>query len=160
MPIFDFFNRPNVLEMKSKGNVEGLLDALDYEKDANIRSSAAWALGEIGDSSAIDGLIEALKDNKQVREIAAKSLGEIGDPHATEALIERLSDRHWEVRGTAAKSLGKLGDSRATYPLIDLLGDGNENVRWNVVQALESITGEAFGESQDNWQAWWEQNRE
>ena len=155
MSIFDIFNtRPDVLALKSKGDVDGLIKALNYEKDHNLRISAAWALGELGDSSAIEPLINALDDRKRVKDVVAKALGEIGKPQAIDSLLELLEDDNWEVRGTAAKSLGKIGDPQAIEPLIETLEDKNEIVRWNSSQALENITGESLGDDASKWQAY------
>ena len=82
-----------------------------------------------------------------MKEVAALSLGEIGDSQAVEPLINALGDENWEVRSSAAKALGKIGNDRAVEQLINLLRDKNENVRWHAVQALEAITGESYGMS-------------
>lgn len=37
MPLFSFSRRPNVQELKSQGDVNGLIEALDYGDDHNIR---------------------------------------------------------------------------------------------------------------------------
>jgi len=58
--------------------VAALVEAL---RDAHpeVREQAAWALGAIGDSRALDGLMSALKDsNAGVRRQAAWALGVIG----------------------------------------------------------------------------------
>ena len=53
-----------------------------------MRISAAKALGEIADPSAVPALITALMDNEWlVRHLAAEALGKIGDPAAVPALI-------------------------------------------------------------------------
>jgi HEAT repeat protein len=45
----------------------------------DVREQAAWALGAIGDSRAISGLLGALKDeNVGVRRQAAWAIGAIG----------------------------------------------------------------------------------
>ena len=60
------------------------------------------ALGEIGDSRAIEPLIQALKDkDKYIREWAADALGEIGNERAVEPLIEALKDEYSSVRWNA-----------------------------------------------------------
>ena len=159
MCTFGLFGPPNVVELRAQRDVGGLLDALCYQKDENVRTSAAWALGEIGDSRAVNPLIAALGDKRREREVAAKALGEIGDSRATDALIETLEDDNWEVRGTTAKALGKLGDTRAVPHLINMLVDVNANVRWHVLQSLETLTGESFGEEIAHWQQWRQQNQ-
>jgi HEAT repeat protein len=152
MPIFSFSRRPNVLQLKSRGDVDGLIEALGYQDDHNIRLAAATALGRIGDSRAVDPLVSALEDQPRVREVAAMALGEIGDHRAVDSLIVALEDADWEIRSTIAKALGKIGDPRAAKSLVNLLGDKSENVRWYASQALEAITGESFGEDITQWE--------
>jgi HEAT repeat protein len=152
MPLFNFSRRPNVQALQSEGDVDGLIEALNYEEDQNIRLAAASALGRIGDSSAVDPLIGALDDDKGVKEVVVLSLGEIGDARAVEPLIDTLADENWEVQGSAAKALGKIGDDRAVQPLTNLLEESNANVRWHAVQALETITGESYGMNSTKWQ--------
>ena len=150
MPIFNFSRRPNVQELESQEDVDGLIEALNYQEDHNIRLAAASALGKVGDSRAIDPLITALDDQQGVNEMAALALGEIGDSRAVEPLTKSLGDENWELRSSAAKALGKIGDERAVDPLINLLEDRNENVRWHTLQALEAITGESYSMPSSN----------
>jgi len=51
------------------------------------------------------------------RAMAAQVLGEIGDTGAVNALINKLSDPEMLVRGFSAEALGKIGDKRAIAPL-------------------------------------------
>ena len=150
MPILNFSRRPNVQELKTQGDIDGLIEALNYPDDHNIRLAAASALGKVGDSRAVDPLITALDDQQGVNEVAALALGEIGDPRAVEPLTETLENESWEIRSSAAKALGKIGDERAVDPLTKLLEDRNENVRWHTVQALETITGDTYSTNTGN----------
>jgi HEAT repeat protein len=53
--------------------------ALLKNEDTNVRYSAAEALGQSGDASAVPALVEALKDeNSDVRDSVAKVLAENG----------------------------------------------------------------------------------
>jgi HEAT repeat protein len=158
MPIFNFSRRPNVQELKAEQDIDGLIEALDFESDHNVRQSAAWALGELASTQAVDPLLKALDDTKMVREVAAKSLGEIGDPRAVKPLLNKLKDQNWEVRGTTARALGKIGDHKAIDGLIETLKDENASVRWYASQALETITGESLGDDPDEWARWHEQH--
>lgn len=147
MSLFNFSRKPNVHQLRSSEDIDGLIEALSYENDHNIRLSAASALGKIGDPRAVEPLIDALEDQVIVKEVVALALGEIGDPQAVEPLINELENERWEVRGTAAKALGKIGDDRATKPLSQLLDDKIEIVRWNAVQALEALRNEAAADN-------------
>jgi len=59
MGIFDSF-KPNIKIIKKIGNVWGLVGALGH-RDRNVRSSAAEALGDIGEP-AVKPLINALNN--------------------------------------------------------------------------------------------------
>ena len=113
MPLF---GPPNVKKLMAKGNVEGLIKALDYEKDPSVRAVAAIALGQIGGARAAEPLIAALKDkDNMVRWSAAEALGEIGDTRAVAPLITALEDWDTGARRAAVRALvaiyksGRLG---------------------------------------------------
>ncbi|MGB9872500.1 MAG: HEAT repeat domain-containing protein, partial [Anaerolineae bacterium] len=73
------FGPPNIEKMKARGDVKGLIKALGYEKDWEIRRDAARALGELKDARAVEPLIAALKDkDSDVREAAAEALDRLG----------------------------------------------------------------------------------
>ena len=57
MPLF---GSPNIEKLKSKRDVKGLIKALGYLKNANIRFKAAQYLGNIADPRAVEPLIAAL----------------------------------------------------------------------------------------------------
>jgi HEAT repeat protein len=57
--------KPNVRKLAEKRDVEGLVKALCYEKDEYVRRDASEALGEIGDTQAVESLIETLKDKDE-----------------------------------------------------------------------------------------------
>ena len=72
------------------------------DKDSWFRRLAAWALGEIGDSRAVECLIEALEDEDwSVRWHVIWALVKIGDP-AVVPLIKALGDENRNVRWAAA----------------------------------------------------------
>ena len=88
-------------------------------------------LGEMGDSKAVEPLIDVLKHDKNgsVRLYAARALGELGDSAATTHLIESLrEDRNVDVRVRAARALGRLGGAIVVEPLVESLNDENPQV--------------------------------
>jgi hypothetical protein len=91
-----------------------LVDLLSSES-ARLRERAAVALGENGDSRAVNPLIGVLDDpDAGVREHAATALGYIGDSRAHGALTDAMqSDSSDEVREHALSALRMLdGDRR------------------------------------------------
>jgi HEAT repeat protein len=81
--------------------------------------TAAKALGDIGDTRAVEPLIKELGD---INSAAAEALGKIRDERALEPLIEALV---WNEYGGridrkyVAEALGQLGDTRAIQPIIE-----------------------------------------
>ncbi len=146
------FGPPNVEKMKAKKDVRGLIKALGYQKDWDVRTAAAIALGEIGDTRAVEPLSAWLKHEwSHVREAAAKALGEIGDPRAVEPLTAALKDKDINVRRVAAKALGDIGDARAVEPLIATLKDEDGQVRKAVASALKKLGWKPEGGEAEAW---------
>src|SRR5262249_46399239 len=81
------------------------------DKDVDVRSGAAFALGELGEEAkeAVPALIQALQDaDRNARFWSAEALGKIGAP-AVPALAEALKDKNAGVRYGAAYALAKMG---------------------------------------------------
>lgn len=122
------FGKPKIEKMKSRGDIQGLIKALGYQKDKDskeIRCAAVKALGELKDAQAVTPLTMTLLNDEHphVRECAAQALGKLGDVRAVEALIttlEKKIERDY-VRCAAAEALGALGDTRAVEPLVSVL---------------------------------------
>jgi len=109
MGLFDGLFKPDVEKLERKKDLEGLIDALKYQKDDRVCTKAARALCRIGDPRSIDPLIAALKDSHSlVRYEAAYVLGIMGDPRAVEPLITALNDPNNDVCINAALALDKL----------------------------------------------------
>jgi len=126
--------------------VSVLISALK-DKDGGTRCKAAAALGEkrlgeIGDTRAVEPLIQVLEDkDRDVRLVAARVLGGMGDTRAVEPLIQLLEDEDRGVRMSAARALGRIGDKRAVEPLTNALEDEDSLVQDAVKDALEEIQG-------------------
>jgi HEAT repeat protein len=99
-------NRANRILREREIDVDGLINALEYQKDSGVRRKAAWALNYMKDPKSILSLIAALKNP------------------------------HYYVRENAAYILGRIKDLSAVYPLIIALRDSNHEVRKNAVIAL------------------------
>lgn len=113
-----------LLELSDPTTIPALLEAL-RDKNAEIRSVAAEALGVIGEDAALQGLEDALlmDENDDVRVAAAKALGTIGDSTSVPALLQALKTENTDVWHSAAESLWLM----------------NEDVMPHVIEALTSI---------------------
>ena len=134
------FGKPNVNKLKTKGDVRGLIKALGYEKNSDIRCAAAKALGELGDKQATEPLIAVLRDTEPgVRRTAAEALGKLGGTQAAESLITALQNSDSEIRKAATKALVNIG-TPALEPLIATLRDtSDQNLRQTAADVLVEI---------------------
>jgi hypothetical protein len=152
--IFDFlFGPPNVENLKSKKDVQGLIKALNYKKDRDIRARAAAALADLfgppdvenlkarGDVEGVMKALEYKKDN-DVREKVAAAIREIKDERAAEILIQVLEGEDAAVRAEAAMALGEIRAEKAVRPLIRVLKDEDEDLREKAAMALGAIGDE------------------
>ncbi len=79
-------------------------------------------------------------DNEVNRWKAAESLGRMGDSRAVEPLIDTLWDDDSRVRLKAAWALGRIGDSRAILPLRRLYRMEKEDMKDTITEAIEEIS--------------------
>ncbi len=84
------------------------------DKAEFVRREAAYALGEVGHSSAAGPLIKTLQNDKadEVRTAAAAALGKLGDASAVEDLLSILKNKPKEdeefLRRASARSIGQI----------------------------------------------------
>ena len=143
--------------------IPALIPILKEEENYEVRSAAAYALGEMGAAAvpAVPALIEALEDEESlVRTVTAEALGKIG-PGAVEA-VPALAK---------AMTMGPVGDFRAVYALGSIGPEAVEAVP-ALIETLEhhlshdmdaavyytlvQITAQDFGHDVEAWRQWWE----
>jgi HEAT repeat protein len=127
--------RPNVEKMYSAGDIEGLINCLDYNKHGVWKKTRAYVV-ELG-RTHIDALINALTvGSDDIRYEVVLALYDIADDRAANALIERLADTNISIRRLAIQALGKIGNPRAVEPIRALLNDDAPDVRATSAEAL------------------------
>lgn len=82
---------------------------------------------------------DSLEEYVFVSSLAAKSLGQIGDETAIAGLVGLLSHERSGPRRMAATVLGNIGSAQAVPGLIDALGDPDPQTRVLSARALEQI---------------------
>ncbi|MBK8905420.1 MAG: HEAT repeat domain-containing protein [Anaerolineaceae bacterium] len=117
-----------------------ILIAALRDSDWHVRSSAAEALGEVGDATVTSALVTTLGDSdKFVRSSAAEALGKIRDVAAVSPLITALGDSDSHVRSSSAESLGQIGDVAAVPTLVTALGGSDWSLKDSAAKALGQI---------------------
>jgi HEAT repeat protein len=78
--------------------------------DPSSQKAAALTLGLLGDSRAVDCLLETLNSKDfGIRKAAAEALGNLGDPRALPGLMEARGDGFKVVRDAAEEAIAKIG---------------------------------------------------
>lgn len=143
---------PDVRMLATKKDGHGLIKALAYERDPNVREAAANALGDLGDHAAIEPLIDLLNEPWSIsggpHDAGVRALTKIGSA-AVEPLIAALKnakrssnpmmDPDQNLRIGCVRALGMIGDPRAIDALLKALSDNIPIVRSSSAQALEEI---------------------
>lgn len=124
------FGPPNIGKLTSKKDVKGLIKALSFKEKGDsqefykIRTDAVIALGEIGDKSAVDPLVDLLilyrniqnndifKEKENLVLAIAQALGKIGDSKAANILCSFLQNMRkeapWHLQVEFIKATARL----------------------------------------------------
>jgi HEAT repeat protein len=128
-----------VFKMIGHPSVTLLVDALG-DGDHYRRRLSARILGELMDSSAVDGLLHYTNDNDfRMRSGVISALGKICDPRGVQPSKIALQDKDYLVRTSAAISLSFLKDPTTIFPLLDALSDPYYGVRFSAANALANL---------------------
>jgi HEAT repeat protein len=109
-----FFGRPPDIEaLKRVRDIPGLIKALS-NRNTSISAGAAESLGETGDASVIEPLVEAYRRDNGPHRAVIKALGAFpGDQRTLIPLVSGVLDHGPEVREEATKCLSRYGDMEA-----------------------------------------------
>ncbi len=163
---YDFLEAGPSLQREINQRVENL-EFLHGEELVRNLQRLVW----IGEPAIPDLLEALDSENPKTRGSAAYVLGELRDSRAVEALRERLDDPVPTVRYEIASSLIMIGDWNAVPVLIDGLGDPRDENRYKCITLLRERVGQDFGYVFDGpeeerhlavtrWLTWWTTSRE
>ena len=146
-------DRDDIIIDVNPAAVDLLISSLN-EKDAAVRSQAAWALGDIGEQKSGDlnrkiviALNTVMKDtNPDVRVTAVSALAKIGGDEVVRVIINSikdgtsaLEDEDVRVRREAARALIRLKAEDGVRGLIESLNDHDYLVQKYAILALGAI---------------------
>lgn len=145
-------------------NARGVLSAFTgstlagFETDPAVRD--AMDRGYVWVSAAVIRLTllrQALGETSATtRGNAVRHLGQVQPDGSADVLgILLRDDASSGVRRQAASAIGRFPLDHSVPPLIDALADDMPEVRGAAARALDSITGERFGDDRAAWIRWW-----
>lgn len=114
-----------------KKAVETLRIASKDEKNiGRVHVETTAAMAKLGDSKAVDRLMQLVHYEGESRVIALQSLVELALPASRDALLYRLSreDEFLVLRLTAARALGRIGDAAGLQLALRTLRHGRRTV--------------------------------
>jgi beta-lactamase regulating signal transducer with metallopeptidase domain len=125
---------------RSSAGIDALTAAL-RDANAKVRRTAAWSLGNVGDSRAVDALVAALGDaDPNVRTAAAWALGNVEPKQAPRQLVALLSDKDPRVRELVAWALYNIEDPSAAPALQAALRTEQDNdLQMAYIRALAAM---------------------
>jgi HEAT repeat protein len=153
-------------EISCSRAVEPLINLLK-DNDRDTRIIAIDALVKQKDFRAVEPLISVLKSKGEdpfIITIVIGALVEFKDPRAVKPMVDLLKDENYTDadyfnRSYIIRALGKLRNPHAIEPLINALQYGKSFEREDAAAALDTITGQHFGQNINAWQEWWSKNK-
>lgn len=95
--------------------IEALTRTLAGDGSGEVRAAAALALADVGSTTAVPALIEAVLNDEHVdaRQMALAALGELGDPRAVDVTRRALGDSEAPVRFAAVMAFVRVCEPHA-----------------------------------------------
>ncbi len=97
MGLLGVFGPPNVDQLKASKNVNGLIRALGYKKDAVVRRDAVIALVDMGAPAVPQLILNLDNGNELIRRSAADILVRIGAPAVTPLINVMQVLQNWNT---------------------------------------------------------------
>jgi HEAT repeat protein len=143
-----------------KGPPEALLSCLE-DRDWDVRRRAIQALCASGGEGTPAAILPLCEDKEPaVRCAAIEGLAGLDSELVLDPAIAALEDDVWQVRASAALALGKVRAKRSIEPLISRMEREEGRLLADYANALEELTGRAFGQRVELWREFWERNKD
>lgn len=135
---------PLVHAMSSTDSFPFFLGELSGDYRWEIRERAAEALGQIGGTTSVQGLMDILKDEDVdlMLETIFQSLVQSGDKRGLDAVAAYLKDPDPTVRRKAARAFIHTEHKEMLGCLMEALMDEDSMVKVNIIEAVGRIGGE------------------
>lgn len=95
-------------ELKMESLSDSLISVLNRKGTEDFRRAIVYAMGKLKEKRAVNKIISFLKEDEPLQLVSIKALGEIGDTSVINVLIEKIDDNSVTVRSAAMNSLAKF----------------------------------------------------
>jgi len=133
------------------------------DDDLKVVKAALEGLNLMQAPGVVQTLVEGLSDNSEnVRANSASALSGFHDAAASEALLQAIrKDPSMDVRLAAIGALSNSGGFSSFAPILEILKDphASAEMKGKAATALQSLTGQDFGQDSQRWAGWWEHNK-
>lgn len=109
------------------------------DPNANVRASAAKALGLLGYKEAVPQLVDILSDEEWVSFSALEALGALRDESSVAPIIKLLAHDSATIRYAAIETLGKIGSPAARHALEQHMVKADDMERSAALKSLLQI---------------------
>lgn len=138
------FGSPSIEKLKAKRDIPGLIRMLSDCGAEDVCSRAATALGELGDTRAVEPLIRALNPvlafMRKLSMAAATALGRLGDPRAVQPLVDCLKRTEIDPQMAEVLKLKKQVALRASgFPFDQVEAEAKDWVRKEFREPLWTV---------------------
>ena len=127
-------------------NILDTLVAYTRHDNPEIRSTAAYGLGEVDDERAVETLLKVVSEDndENVRDEALRALDTYRDPRILDALIREVGreKRSRPPRQVVARQLRHYPSDRTVAALRELLNDEDEFVSSDAADSLRLVLAE------------------
>ena len=125
-------------------SLELLLDRLHNDPEADVRATAADALGGLKLTQAFPDLAKVYHETSEwlIQFSIIAALGELGDPRGFELLQQALASDNNLLQTTAIGALGELEDPKAIALLLPFAHNPDWQIRHRLAQALGRLGGD------------------
>ena len=152
--------RIGLLRAVQAGGYSGAGEALSEclgDRDWEIRRYAVQALASGQEEGSDQLLLPLLADDEvAVRCATFEALSGLGSDAVRQPARAALGEENWRVRSAAIGALARVRHTDSVEPLIRQLALEEGRLREDVANALEALTGRAFGQREELWNKFWE----
>ena len=123
----------------SQADLDSLSNLIEVTFERRKLSRHFDVLGMYGNDATKLLIYYLQAPNPVIREFASNQLGSIKDTSAVEPLLIALKDQNWRVRNSAVIALSEIGDIKAIQPILNIMISSPPNEKYRYYDILAEL---------------------